>query len=130
MGFSMITALEIFTNPGDLEIVITQDEESAKFAVGIFRGPGHNFKPIITSPPFVEKLEDAVEVIRKTLESICENMTKEFADSESMLSQWVNTGRLQIDKSKVLSSDLIGRILEELRQGRVASTCKMLAPVG
>ncbi len=126
----MITALEIFTNPSDLEITIEQEKEGAKFAVGIFRGPGHNFKPMLTSQPFAEKLEDAVETIKRTLESIHEALTKDFADRKSLPSQYLNPDGLEIDQSKVLNPKLIARILNELRQHRVASTYKMLASVG
>jgi hypothetical protein len=125
MGIGMFTALEIFTNPGDLEITIGQEKVGAKFAIGIFRGPGHNFRPILTSQPFAEKLEDAVEAIRGTLESIREALTKDFADRKSLPSQYLNPDRQEIDPSKVLNQDLIRRILEELRAHGKASTCKM-----
>lgn len=130
MGISMITALEIFTNPGDLKIAIGQEEEGSKFAIGIFRGPGHNFKPMLTSQPFAEKLEDAVEAIKEILESIREDLTNDFANVKSLLSQCLNPDGLGIDQSKVLNPDLIARILEELRQHKVARTYKTLAPAG
>ncbi len=84
MGISMITALEIFTNPGDLKIAIGQEKEGSKFAIGIFRGPGHNFRPMLTSQPFAEKLEDAVKAIKGILESIREDLTKDFANGKSL----------------------------------------------
>jgi len=126
----MFTALEIFTNPGDLEITIRQEKEGAKFTIGIFRGPGHNFKPMLTSQPFAGKLEDAVEAIKRTLESIHEVMTKDLADQKSLTSQYLNPDGLVVDQSKVLNLDLIARILDELRQHKVASTYKMPAPAG
>ncbi|MEX0930500.1 MAG: hypothetical protein WDZ79_02350 [Candidatus Paceibacterota bacterium] len=128
MGISLQTALEIFTNPGDLVITLGQEEEGTKFAIGIFRGPGHNFKPMLTSQPFAEKHEDAVEAIREILESIREAMTKYFADRKSIPSRYLNPDGLEIDQSKVLNPELIARILDELRQHRGASTRKMLAP--
>jgi hypothetical protein len=130
MGISMITALEIFTNPADLEITIGQEKEGAKFSIGIFRGPGHNFKPMLTSQPFAETQEDAIEAIEGILEPIHEAMTKDFADRKSLSSQYLNPDGLEIDQSKVLNPELITRILDELRRHRVASTYKILAPVG
>ncbi len=127
MGVSMITALEIFTNPGDLEITIGQEKEGARFAIGIFRGPGHNFKPMLTSQPFAEKFEDAIEAVKGTLESIHDALSKDFADRKSFPSQYLNPGGQEIDQTKVLNPDLIHRILDELRQHRVASTYTMLA---
>ena len=128
MGISTITALEIFTNPRDLEITIGQDKNSGKFAIGIFRGPGHNFKPILTSQAFAEKLEDAIEATKETLESVRQAMIKNLADPRSLLSQQLNPDGQEIDQSKVLNPDLINQILDELRQRQVASTHKMLVP--
>lgn len=126
----MITALEIFTNPGDLEITIGQEKKGAKFSIGIYRGPGHNFKPILTSQPFAEKLEDAINAVDEILQFVYQVTTKQFKDSGSLASQYLNPSGNSIDQSKVLSQDLIARILEELRVHRKASTYKMLAPVG
>ena len=130
MGISMITALEIFTNPSDLEITVGQSEPGKKFTIGIFRGPGHNFKPMLTSEPFAENLEGAVEAVSEVLESIHEAMVKDFADRGSIPSQYLNPEGLEIDQSKVLNPDLIARILVELRQHQTASTYKMLASAG
>jgi len=130
MGISRISALEIFTNSSDLEITIGQEKGGGKFLIGIFRGPGHNFKPILTSGPFAEKFEDAVEAIGNTLTSIHDVVVKEFSNPSSIPSQYLNPGGHEIDQSKILNPDLISRILNELRQHKVASTYKMLATVG
>lgn len=130
MGVSMITALEIFTNPSDLEITIGQEKKGAKFSIGIYCGPGHNFKSMLTSQPFAEKLEDAVNAVDEILQFVYEVIMKQFKDSGSFASQYLNPDGNSIDQSKVLNQDLIARILEELRVHRKASTYKMLAPVG
>ncbi len=124
----MITAMEIFTNPGDLEITIGQRRRGAKFAISISRGPGNNFKPLITSKPFAETQEDAIKVIEGTLESIREIMLKDFEEHKGLPPQYLNPDGLEIDRSKVLNPELIARILEELRQHQVAKTYAMLAP--
>jgi hypothetical protein len=126
MGISALTALEIFTNPSDLEITIGQAKPGDKFAIGIFRGPGHNFKPMITSRPFAENTEDAVETIKEILELIHGAMMRDFADRKSLPSQYLNPDGLEIDQSKILNQDLINCILDELRQHKIASTYKML----
>ncbi len=130
MGLSMITALEIFTNPGDLEITIGQENEESKFAIGIFRGPGHNYKPMLTSQPFAEMREDAIKAVEETLQTVHGAITKEFKDSKSLASQYLNPDGQEIDQSKVLNQELIGRILDELRMRGKASTCEMLIPTG
>jgi len=126
----MITALEIFTNPDDLKIVIEQKNDGDKFSIGIFRGPSHNYKPMLTSQPFAEKPEDAIKEIKEILESIRQAVTNEFADRKSLPFQYLNPDRQEIDQSKVLNLDTINQILDELRQRQVASTYKMPAPSG
>lgn len=130
MGLTMLTALEIFTNPGDLEITIGQEKGGGKFSIGFFRGPGHNFKPMLTSGPFAEKLEDAIKAIENTLQTVHEVATKELEDKNSFASQFLNPDGQSVDQSKILNKDLIARIVDELRKNRVASTYKMLAPAG
>ncbi len=125
MGLSMLTALEIFTNPGDLEVTIGQEDGKGKFAVGVFRGPGHNFKPMLTSQPFAETQEEAIKSVEEILQTVHEAMTKEFKDSRSIPSRVLKPEGVEIDQSKVLTPELISRILEELRQHRKASTYKM-----
>ena len=126
----MLTALEIFTNPNDLEILIGQEKGGGKYAFAITRGPGHDFKMMISSQPFTEKLEDAIEVIKVILESIREAIARDFENIKSVPSQYLNPDGQAIDQSKILNNELIVHILDELRQHQVASTHKMLATAG
>jgi len=128
MAISMLTALEIFTNPADLEIDIWIEKSIGKFCIGIFRGPGHSFKSILTSQPFTEKEEDAVETVKVLLEEILTACTKEFKNPVSITCQYLNPDMEEIDQSKVLTHDLIEQILNELRRNRLARTYEMLNP--
>ena len=130
MPISMMSALEIFTNPGDLEITIGQEKKGAKFAMGIFRGPGHDFKPILTSQPFAETQEDAIKAVERVLQTVHEAVTETLRNPDSLASRYLIPDEQKIDQSKVLNQDLIGRILDELRQHQKASTCEMLAVAG
>ena len=124
-GISRLTALEIFTNPSDLEIVIGQEKKSGKYAIAIMRGPGHNFKMMLDTEPFTEKFEDALEAVRNTLETVQQAMTKELEDPENLVTQFLNPDNQALDQSKALNPDLINRIMEELRKHKIASTYKM-----
>lgn len=128
MGISMTTALEIFANPGDLEITIGQETEEAKFAIGIFRGPGHHFRPLVTSQPFAETKEEAIKAVEGILRTVQEAITKELDSRDNLTSQYLNPDGWEMDQSKVLNLDLISRILDALRQHGVASTNKLFAP--
>ncbi len=126
-GISRLTALEIFTNPSDLEIVIGQEKSNGKYAIAIMRGPGHRFKMMLDSEPFTENFEDALKAVKETLETIQQAMTKELEDPENLVTQFLNPDNQALDQSKALNPDLINRIMDELRQHKVASTYKMKA---
>jgi len=122
-----LSAFEIFTNPGDLEFTIVEDTESGKFSIGIFRGSGHNYKPLITSRLFAESIEVAAEQIRELLETASTYVRKEFDDRKSLPSRLLNPDGRAIDETKVLNPELIGRIIAEVKQNRSASTCQMMS---
>ena len=128
-GISRLTALEIFTNPNDLEIVIGQEKSSGKYAIAIMRGPGHRGKLLIDSEPTIEKFEDALEAVKTILEGIQQFMKKEFEDPKSLVSQFLKSDDQIIDHSKTLNPDLINRIMDKLRKRKIASTYKMKATI-
>jgi hypothetical protein len=124
-GINRLTAIEIFTNPSDLEIVIGQEKSSGKYAIAITRGPGHNFKMMLDSEPFTEKFEEALKAVKTILETVQQSVKKELEDPKSFTAQFLNPDNQALDQSKALNPDLINRIMDELRQHRVASTYKM-----
>lgn len=129
-GMTRGTAIEIFTNPGDLEIVIEQIDGKGPFAIGICRGPGHRYRLLLTSKPFWETKEDAVLFVGETLQSAASISRAELEDPESSIFRIFNPDGGKIDESLILNQDLIDRILEELRRNNRASTCDMFAAVG
>lgn len=122
MGISMYTALVIFTNPFDLHITVGQPAEGAKFAFGIFRGPGHCFMRMLTSTPFAETLEDAIRAVKEILEAVCKAATTSLTDPECLMAWLLNPEGAEIDPSKVLNPELIERIIQDLRRHQVANT--------
>lgn len=130
MSLTLITALEIFSNPQDLYIFIGQKDGSDKFAFAISRGPGHNFKPMLSTTPFFETEEVAIDEIKKILEQVREAATKELEDEKSMASQFLKPEGMEIDQSKMLNQELIDRIVEELKKSKSVNTWEMLKGVG
>jgi hypothetical protein len=118
----------MFTNPEDLEISIGEDKESGKFSIGIFRGPRRNYRPLLTSEPFAETLEEAVETAAKILEIVRNVGTEVLEDSTSIIAGIVNPSGEAIDQSEGFNEALIRNILSELRAHRTARTCDILAP--
>jgi len=120
------TCIEIFSNPEDLEFIITQDTTSKKFAIAVCRGPGHNYKPLLSSTPFAGDPEEAAQSIKDILVTIRAHCNKELANKNSFISQILNPDSREIDDSEVLNDELIAHIVDELRVHQTASTHKML----
>lgn len=127
MGMSLITAMEIFTNPYDLEVTVGRTDKDSKFSIFMSRGPGHRFKILITSEPFAKKLEDAIKGIEEILGMVVQVMEKEFENRESIPSQYLNPDNQRIDRSKILTPELIEQITESLHKNKFARTYEMLA---
>lgn len=130
MGISIMVALEIFSHPDDLGFSIAKERDGDKYCFFITRGPGHNFKILISSSFSFERPEKAVESIKGILESIQEFAIKEYADSSTFASRICNPEKIKVDENSMLSSELIARIVEELQKNQLASTYKMLAASG
>jgi hypothetical protein len=126
-GVSRLEALEIFTNPNDLEVLITEDKKSKKYGVVFCRGPGHNFKLMLDADPYTENFEEILEAVKTTLETVQQGITKELEDPASFTAQFLNPDNQAIDQSKALNPELINQIINELRQHKIASTYKMKA---
>lgn len=124
-GLSRLTALEIFSNPRDLEITIGQEDGRGKFTFAIFRGPGHNFKLMLSSQPFAETQDEIVSEIGRILQFVCEFCTKELMDKGGFIHELLNPEGQEFDQSQILNQGQIDRILEELRQHKKASTHEM-----
>lgn len=128
MPITRLTALEIFSQARDLQIAVSGElpKHGGKRAFGITRGPGHNFKPLLSSQPVFDGLEPAVDAIRSALEDILEAATAVLADSSSLAAGIMNPdNRPEEEMEGVLTPGLIERICEELRKTQVASTFQM-----
>lgn len=124
-GISLLTALEIVTNPMDLKIVVNKDEGTGKYEIEIMRGPGHNFKLLISSDPFANNPEDASKEVKRILEALLQHVIKQLENPTSLVSCSLKPNGQAIDEKKILNSDLINRIVDELRHHRIASTYMM-----
>lgn len=124
MGISMITAVEIYTNPKDLEFRIGQERHDGLFAFTVTRGPGHDFRLLLSTRPFAQTEEEIIDAIGEILVGIHESAPKELEGMSNRLG-FLCSDQTAVDSTNVLSPELITRILEELRQHQVASTYKM-----
>ncbi len=122
MGLSVITCLEIFANPKDLEINIIKDAGTNKFAILICRGPGHNYKAILTSLPFTNELDVAVETTKVIFEGAIEVGRNFSLEKGTKLPPVLDGLMTKIETSLVFNQDMLDKILLELRDRQTVST--------
>lgn len=118
-GIHRITALEIFTNPHDLEFRIP--EVDGKWTIMITRGPGHSFKILLLSMPVSNKKE-AVDGVRKTLDLVRQACTKELSDPSSFATQMINPDSESLEEAIVLTPAIQERIIQDLQEKNASST--------
>jgi hypothetical protein len=85
MSLSRLTALEICTNPTDLEFQVA--ESKGKHAIMITRGPGHRFKLLLTTEAVFESRTVAVSTIRSVLDVALKEGKSAFGEALGMLDQ-------------------------------------------
>lgn len=127
MSISLITAIEIYSNPYDLEFLVGKEKGGTKFAIAITRGPGHNYKLLLTTEPYTENQAEVIGRIREILERVRSVAENELNNPESIAASFLNPDGEEINQANVLNADLIERIIAKLEQDRVASTCEMVA---
>ena len=121
-----ISELEIFTNPTDLLVVVSPHKDTKKYGIAICRGPGHNYKFLLTTDTFPFKtVEEAIETVKKTLEKIRKSAQDELESKDSLIASIFNPSGEKVDQSRVLNESHISWIVTELREKKEADTSKM-----
>jgi hypothetical protein len=89
-----ISLLEIYTQPDDLQINVAELTNGASgWAFLIARGPGHNFKPIVSNiEDTVETKEQAVDLCMRLLDNICSGCRTTLLDPTNFLHGLVTNG--------------------------------------
>lgn len=103
---TFLTLLEIYSNPNDLQFQIPRKDD--KSAIMISRGPGHNFKLLLSSEYVFNSLNDAVNTIKTILDTVIKECSDGFVCSK------IN--------DRVLTEKDVQRILSELKEGRISVT--------
>lgn len=123
MGISALTALEIFSNPRDLHVAV--GETDGKFAFMISRGPGHDFKPILSSRPFAENVPAVIGSIKEILESVCNYCRGALSDPGNTITRMLNPGGRPIDEVSVLTQSIIDWMVGEIALKNEVCTSEM-----
>ena len=117
-----LTALEIFSHPYDISIGVGQAKKGEKFAFAICRGREHEYKPLLSTIPYFESLEDALKKIQEILTTAIMYSLGELRNVESYASQVINPEGLDVAQLEVLNTELVQVILDQLRESRPVDT--------
>ena len=118
---TLLTALEIFSHPNDLCINVFLDDKSRKWGVIIYRGPGHNYKLMLSSSPFLNTKSDAVNSVKKILLATCKASKDAIKDKDSFVSKLLKSTDPQLDKK------IINKITQHLKNHDSVETHKLLS---
>ncbi|HLC49701.1 MAG TPA: hypothetical protein VJI96_04945 [Candidatus Andersenbacteria bacterium] len=126
-GITRGTALEIFTNPNDLEFTV--GERTGKWAILITRGPGHNFKMLLSSEPVLPSKAEAITGISNLLKTILHICGNEMTNPATLAAQMLNPDNKSLEEAAVLTPAMQTRIIEELQQKNTSSTYSWMIKV-
>jgi len=120
---TLLTAFEIYTNPDDLFISIGGPSgEKNKFSVIISRGPGHNYKPLLTAPEAFKDKKEAMQSTENILRFVIEICGKELQKSGSPAAEILNPENRPIEEAYALNKEHIKEILKNLESSDKAET--------
>lgn len=114
MGLSLSTAMEICNHPHDLCVAVGGPGSNGKYSVEIGRGPGHNYKLLLSAYDCFETREKVVESIKDILTTCVEAGSKEMQNPDSLVAQICNPQGLKPEEADILSQARIDKIIELL----------------
>ncbi len=115
-------AIEIYANPYDINAAINPKGESPKYDLAICRGVLENCKPLVVTARIFGTVAEAAMEAAHTLEAVIDQIEADLKDERSLARTFVRTCGYSLDPTKVLSRDLIARLVVDLRNHRVANT--------
>lgn len=123
---TLMTALEIFTQTNDLQIIVAEDEKTEKFMFLISRGPKHRFKPLISTKFAMVSREAAVSTVMMVLRAVCEVAEKEMQNTSSFPAAIINPEGLTKDEMQnVLTDKHLTQIEEKLQTEDTVNTFEL-----
>lgn len=101
--------LEMYENPNDLAVVITEDSVTGKLGFYVSRGPELGYKVLLTYLPFADTLAEVIKVVKQLFDRVLAAGSQE-QDEDA-------TG-----DTKISSTKLIEEILNKLQMNREVRT--------
>lgn len=114
MGLSRLTALEIFAHPKDLYLCVACGKEFPdKFGFVIARGPGHEYKFLVTCLPVLNSRAGAVKAIVSILNSSVEEGMKTWS-GDNPVTRVYNPDRHPVEAFPALTAEFVAAIEKRL----------------
>ena len=123
-GITVQTALEIYTQPKDLYICVGKPQEEKKFAFTISRGPGHNYKQLVSSSASFETVESAIKEVKSLLKDCCQAAKKIISDPNNVLTIIFNPDNRPVLEDRILNDAFLEQIMLELEKNNEVDTCE------
>lgn len=126
MGLNLLIALEVANQYRDLCISVFKDDSSDKHGFLISRGPGHNFKPLLSTNACFENKQSVIEATGNLLEAIVRITKNEIGEnSQDIPAAIINPGNQPLEKLDILNQERIEQIIKALKVENVANTWEM-----
>ncbi len=123
---TLLTALEIFSNPDDLVISVKKPSETGSYRVAILRGERHHYKPLLTGDSGSKDFERVLSHVELTLTTAAEASRKHL-ENGGPTAEIINPEADPIDDACVLTGERIAWIMTELREKGECSTATFCA---
>jgi len=119
-------ALEVFTNPNDIIIYIS--EKDGRYLYVISRGLGGNYKVLLSSEWDFGTSAGVIQVVEGILKRFCQIATEVLADQDNPLYRTFNPENKSVTEMDVFSNYLIEKIILALKNFSEVNTNKILTP--
>lgn len=131
MGLNLLTAMEVANQYHDLYISVGKSDSTGKFAFLISRGPGHNFKPLLSTNAAFENAGEAIVAVGNILNFVCQIIKKEIVEKTDggWTADITNPGNRPIEELDILNDQKVEQILVALRAKGVANTWELFPEV-
>lgn len=112
MSVTLLTAIEMVHNRTDLMFIAGEHKkEKGRFAFAITRGPGHRYKPLLSSNFDFDSRDSAVDTVEEILTAVVASVEK----------------RLGTDRDGALTAEDCRAIIEDLRRTGSVETRNLFA---
>lgn len=124
----ILTALEIFTQADDLQILVGSYGNNNKYVYLVFGATRNNLELIFNSEPVFDTRDAAVDDFMKTLGSVREEIIRALTGAPNILTELMDPQNLSIEEVRnvLMSQEYFDYIEQDLRTDSMAKTHEIM----